>query len=382
MSQTNLRDPQHGSEPADVSGLVFDRPGPATAGDCSTTQERAGGHARPAHAPDERSEAEACAVAVASPRPVTRGESSRGSGVQVDWLNCTFGDPGLSRADFIERLAVLLGRPVFGVEGKGLIGFSHSVTLYARHGSKSSHIGAIAYGGESQAGRWLLQLTGVGCQLVRDWPAVQRFLSFLGARITRVDLALDFLHGEYTVDDAVTLYQTGQFQLGGRPPSSSVAGDWLGGSDGRTLYVGKSANGKMLRVYEKGKQLGDASSAWTRFEVQLGSRDRVIPLAVLTNRDQYFAGCYPALKSMIQAAAEAVPTLSKSGETSLVNLFYHLKRCYGKAIDTFVSDAGAPIADLVEELRVIGLPRRVSVSSVAAGVNWSDVIDQYKRVAS
>lgn len=322
--------------------------------------------------------------AAPSPRPVTRGESPQRveEGVKVDWLNATFPQPAICLASFIDLLGRMFGRPMFGVEGRGLIGFKESVTIFARHGSKTSSVGAIAFGGEAQRGRWLLQLTGVGCQLVRDWEGLADLLESLDAKLTRVDLALDFLAGEYSVDDAVDLYESGGFQLSGRAPSTRVDGDWLGGDNGRTLYVGQSKNGKMLRVYEKGKQLGDKSSAWTRFEVQLGSRDRVIPFDALIKRDEFFAGCYPALAQMVAHAAEAIPTLQKSGETTLAHLLYHLRRCYGKLVDTLVSDAGAKDADLIEEVRVIGLPRRVSLSSVAAGVNWSDVADQFRRKAA
>ncbi len=37
-----------------------------------------------------------------------------------------------------------------------------------------------------------------------------------------------------------------------------------------------ASSAKMLRVYEKGIQLGDLGSPWVRYEVQLGSRDRVV----------------------------------------------------------------------------------------------------------
>lgn len=297
----------------------------------------------------------------------------------MDWLNSTFPAPSLSQTGFIELFGRMLGRPVFGVQGKGLIGFSESITLHARHGSVSSVIGALAWGGSSQAGRWLFQLTGVGCQLVRDWDGLRDFLESLDAKLTRVDLALDFLDGEHSVDEALDLYESGGFQLSGRPPSTRIDGDWLGGVNGRTLYVGNAKNGKMLRVYEKGKQLGDARSDWTRFEVQLGSRDRVIPFDALTERDAFFAGCYPALADLIEAAAKQIPTLQKGGEVSLAHLFFHLRRCYGKLLHTCSAEAGATDAELIEEVRVIGLPRRVPVSSVAAGVNWSDVTDQLRR---
>lgn len=316
--------------------------------------------------------------AAASPRPVTRGESPQ-QAVKVDWLNATFPAPSLSVVGFVALLARMLGRPVFAVEGRGLIGFRESVTLHARHGAASSAIGSIAWGGDQQMGKWLLQLTGVGCQLVRDWDGMRSLLEDLGAKLTRVDLALDFLAGEHSVDDAVRYYEEGAFQLAGRPPKSAVAGDWLGGKAGRTLYIGDSKNGKMLRVYEKGKQLGDESSDWTRYEVQLGSRDRVIPFDVLTRRDARFAGFYPALEQMVADAADAIPTLRKGGEVSLGHLLYHLKRCYGKLLGTCLAEVGATDADLVQELRVIGLPRRVNVSSLAAGVSWADVHAQFKR---
>ena len=53
-------------------------------------------------------------------------------------------------------------------------------------------------------------------------------------------------------------YLTGQFNAGGNKPSCSQQGNWIeADGSGRTFYVGKRKNGKLLRVYEKGKQLGD-----------------------------------------------------------------------------------------------------------------------------
>lgn len=318
--------------------------------------------------------------AVGSPRPVTRGESPKQQAAKVDWLNCTFAAPGFSVEAFIALLARLLGRPVSGESGGGMLGFETSVKLFARHGSLISPIGAIAFGGQSQAGRWLFQLTGAGCQFVRDWEGIRELLEGVQARLTRVDLALDFLQGEHTVEEAVMLYEMGGFQGGGRSPSSRLDGDWLNGVAGRSLYVGKATNGKMLRVYEKGRQLGDFDSDWVRFEVQLGNRDRVIPFDVLTKRDAFFAGCYPALASMVEDAAELIPTLSKAGEVSLSHLLYHLKRCYGKVVHTLSHALCATNAELIEEVRVVGLPRRVPLSSLAAGVTWADVQAHSKGV--
>lgn len=317
-----------------------------------------------------------------TPPPVTRGESHQPQSAKVDWLNATFPAPSISPEGFVSLLSRMFGRPISGIQDRGLLGFDRSVKLFARHGSLTSPIGALAFGGEHQGGRWLFQLTGVGCQFVRDWAGLADLLESLNAKLTRVDLAVDFLDGEHTVDEAVTLYQSGGFSLSGRPPSSRLEGDWLGGENGRTLYVGKAANGKMLRVYEKGRQLGDMNSDWTRYEVQLGNRDRVIPFEVLTDRDAFFAGCYPALASLVQDASQAIPTLTKAGEVTLGHLLHHLKRCYGRVLGTLQESTAATCADLVEEVRIVGIPRRVPLSSLAAGITWADVQAQHQSITS
>jgi phage replication initiation protein len=68
-------------------------------------------------------------------------------------------------------------------------------------------------------------------------------------------------------------------------------------SSGRSFYVGKRSNGKMLRCYEKGLHLKDERNPkWVRWEVELRNIDREIPLDVLINPSKYFSGSYPALE--------------------------------------------------------------------------------------
>lgn len=300
------------------------------------------------------------------------------SKVKCDWVNCTFPKPSMSIAAFIALFSRMLGRPVSAVDDRGLIGFESSVKLFAHHGSTQTPIGCLAFGGESQRGRWMFQLTGVGCDFVRDWDGLADLLESMDGKLTRVDLALDFLEGEHGVEEAVTLYQLGGFTGGGRAPSSRLDGDWLNESAGRSFYVGKATNGKMLRVYEKGRQLGDPESAWTRFEVQLGSRDRVLPFECLTAREAFFAGCYPALASMIEEAAEFIPTQLAQGEVTLGHLLYHFKRCYGKVADV-VMNIGSQNAEFIQELRVTGIPKRLNLSCLASGVSWDGVKSQMQK---
>ncbi len=317
-----------------------------------------------------------------SPRAVTRGESQTASEVaKVDWLNCTFDRPELTPAGFVSFIGRMMGRPVSGHDGRGMLGFQTSVKLYAYVAGSMVECGMLAYGGDSQRGRWLFQLTGKGCGLVNDWPALADFLEGLGARITRLDLAVDFLNGEHTVDDAVEMHAAGGFTLRGRPPSTHVAGDWLERLHGRTLYIGKATNGKTLRAYEKGKQLGDLESPWVRFEVQLGNRDREIPFEALTSPTAFFAGCYPALSDLVDVAAEAIDTTTTEGETTLAHLLYHAKRCYGKLLHTLLKATGVSHSDLIEEVRVIGIPRRVDPAGVDAGLTWAEVGSLARKVS-
>lgn len=323
-------------------------------------------------------------AASSSPRPVTRGESSTPHLTQqrakVDWLNVTFPGPDrFTPQGFIALLSKMFKRPISGVEGRGVFGFDRSVKLIARVGSGSFPMGCIAWGGVQQKGRWMLQITGAGCQVVGNWLRLAKLLRALDARITRLDLCVDYLEGQYSVDDAVAMYRAGEFTAAGRPPSSACAGDWLDKAQGRTLYIGKAVNGKMLRVYEKGMQLGDSESPWVRFEVQLGNRDRVIPFEALTRRDEFLAGCYPALEKMLAVAAESIPTNQTEGRTSLGHLMFHLKRSYGKLINTVSEALAVDAGELIEAVTVYGVPRRLHPSAVASKLTWAQLLAQLRK---
>lgn len=324
-----------------------------------------------------------------SPRPVIRGESTpaptdtpAAPGAQkakVDWLNCTFPAPSMSLAGLIGFLGEVCGQGMSAKLDGGLFGFTERHRLFIHLDGTKTEIGAVALGGEAQRGRWLLQLTGKGCGMVQDWDSLQELLEGFGAVITRLDLALDFIEGEHTVDDAMDMLEGGEFTSSGRTPSASQVGGWnTGNKSGRTLYVGKAKNGKMLRVYEKGRQLGDADSQWTRFEVQLGNRDRVIPFEAMTNPDKFFAGAYPALERLIETAAEAIPTTQTETITNLGHLLYHMRRCYGKTLHQAQEMTGVDATELVEEMRIFGIPSRVKPAGVVAGLEWPELQAQIR----
>ena len=336
------------------------------------------------------------AAQAASSRAVTREESSspiaqkqkntalqtKNQVAKIDWLNATFDAPAITVHELLSSVDELLNRPISAEQDGGLFGFTDRYRIKVRlNDGAKVEIGSIALGGESQKGRWLLQLNGKGCGLVNDWPSLQELLEGLGATISRVDLAVDFLQGEYSVDDCMTLYHEGAFINRGRNPDLDTQGAWHEeGKKGRTMYVGKLKNGKTLCVYEKGRQLNMPESNWTRYEVRLGNRDRVIPLDVLTNPDKYFAGAYPALTHMLEAAAEEIPTLKAEVKGSLAHGLYHLQRCYGKYMHQAIEITGCTAADLVEEVRVIGLPKKVEPAGAVVGLDWSELQTHLKRI--
>lgn len=322
-----------------------------------------------------------------SARAVTRVESSPTTAqdsprAKIDWLNATFEKPAMSVHGLVRFLNDLIpGRLDAKLDG-GLFGFTERYRLQLRldDGAKVE-VGSIALGGESQVGKWLLQLNGKGCGMVTDWESVQELLEGFGAAISRVDLAVDFLEGEYSVDDALTLYDSGAFINRGRNPELDTQGSWHeSGQKGRTMYVGKLKNGKTLCVYEKGRQLGMSDSNWTRFEVRLGNRDRVIPLSVLTNPDEAFVGAYPALRDMLEAAALEIPTQREETKGTLAHALYHMHRCFGAYAHQAIEATGCSTAELIEEVRVARMPRKLDPAGVGSGLAWPELQAQIERL--
>lgn len=300
------------------------------------------------------------------PPVLTGGESFQTiqQGAKVDWLTVTYlpepdEHPGLCNH---HELMQWIG-PMFAEECAGILGYAYGVRYYVPVNGTPVLVGRCDWGGDNRQGRARLDLTGTGCAKVRDWHKVRFFVEQVqDAKITRVDLAVDCLQGEYSIDDAVGWYMAGEFNAGGRNPRHSTPGDWLNPHYGRTLEIGRRTNGKMLRAYEKGRQLGDSESPWVRFEVELRNIDRDIPTAILTDCDQYFAGAYKCLARILDAAAERIPTHQAEGEVSLAHIKHHAALGYGKLIHVLRMQMTPE--QIIEELAREGVPRRLEKSAL------------------
>lgn len=83
-------------------------------------------------------------------------------------------------------------------------------------------------------------------------------------RVSRADVAEDWC-GPGTWRRLVKIAAGVRKEFGLR---SSTVGDWIGGEEGRTLYLGAAKSYVRGRLYEKGKQLASFPD-WVRFEIQV-----------------------------------------------------------------------------------------------------------------
>jgi phage replication initiation protein len=281
----------------------------------------------------------------------TGGKSSQLFPVSLDWLNFTArpADTGTTPEDVAERLQMILGvdlTPRSGMHGYDF-GLSHESGA------------VVCWGGEHQAGTMWVNLAGGAVALLdRESLTWLQFLLYdTLAKITRVDLACDFLQGEFTVDQCVQWWKEGVFTMRGRRPSTSLVGDWLEATNGRTLYIGKAKNGKLIRCYEKGIQLGQKASPWVRAELQLTAVDRVIPHDVLDDPARYFQGSanWPFV---VSSAPLRIRTRVEREAVSFEKMIHETRRAYGSFIG-YMDRQGFTPEEIVEALQRPGTPRRL-----------------------
>ena len=243
--------------------------------------------------------------------------------------------------------------------------------------------GFIAFGGnnivqtpkgmEKRKERFQLYLDGAGCALVQDWDLLYRGLCAANCagydvRINRVDIAADFHNGEMTYLDAIEAYKADKFKKGGRPPKSKLIDD-MGSGEGCTFYVGSRVGGKVFRAYEKGKQLGDKTSNWNRYEVEwLGDNKRVIPFEVLIQPKQYLAGSYPAM-SFISSIVEVIKTSAQKVKITYEHARYWCRLQYGKLINFAGRGLHFSPEQVVEEFfNPDGFPSRLIIPPAKIGL--------------
>jgi phage replication initiation protein len=287
----------------------------------------------------------------------------------TDWLNVTF--PFGGKDSELNRFVKVLTEVTQGAFGgmtcrdRGLHGYLQSFAF---------DVGGVmfAFGGQRKTA--FISFPSEACAYISDWPRfVQALQVTLGGRITRWDGAVDDFAGLHSVDLAVELYILGGFNSGGRRPGCGQNGNWVApDGTGRTFYIGKRVNGKLLRVYEKGMQLGDPESPWVRWEVELHNVDRVVPWEAVTQPDRYVAGAYPCM-SWVGAERTRIKTVRKQ-DTILYDRLTHVASiAYGALVNVMLEREGSA-ERVVTLLRRAGVPRRLEFSNDYLRRNNSDEV--------
>lgn len=303
-----------------------------------------------------------------APRVVTTGgnyppiESNQNPIAHIDWLAFTVKFTETQDLNWLaQSLRQFLPRLVLKPTGKGWFGYKERHTI--THADHDGDLGLIAHGGNSQRGTASIQLNAQACSLIADWQGLKVWCEEFASKITRIDLAHDDMTGKVlTINQSLQWLKDGLFSNNGtREGTTAVKGtliDDLGSGDGKTLYIGKRSSGKLLRIYEKGKQLGDVASPWVRAEVELKDQDRIIPWDVLINPSQYLAATYPCL-SYLSAIQYKIKTISNSVSISLEAAVHHLRHMGGMLINVMMQQHGGDAFAVVNTLKRQGTPKRL-----------------------
>lgn len=263
--------------------------------------------------------------------------------IHEDTLSKCAGEPLVSDAQYIEQISIQL----FNIFGFGILNKApHTGGRFYREcwllgGSDEVQYGRVHFGGQNNT--MLIELTATGCNAAAvNWEG--RLYTFLTAairpKITRIDIAKDFFQREYSPEQAAEDRLSGFFTNHYMMPDGEKAGsDWESNNGkGKTYYVGSRESSKYVRVYEKGKQLGDKTSDWVRFEIEFKAKDIVIPFEVLTAPGEYFGGAYPICEKLkhFQTKSCRIPAVRKVFELTFDRGLECAKQQVGRMLNAII----------------------------------------------
>lgn len=281
---------------------------------------------------------------------------------KIDWLGFR------SQSHPMECIEALRG--VFGEFGDhlsttpkkgGWNGFEQSQTISL----DGLTVGRIAFGGDSMRGWVRLDVSGVGCDWVKDMDNCESELSSLSKFETRrVDIALDTGKREVTHEKVVAAYRAGMFTTCGRPPSM-LKYEPEDITEGRSINVGKRDQPKFLRAYEKGYEMaqkypgldidrfdGIPIADMYRLELELKAKHQPLPADLIENRDQYFSGAFPYLQSVLAVEPQVLKLgRDKSPQRSLASMLGLIRHQYGSAIFTALAAYGGDVGAVMDKIK-------------------------------
>ena len=289
-----------------------------------------------------------------------RRERTHGQAAFIDWLGFTV--RGLTLDDLHRALQDAFGLtdlPWIETD-KGWSGYEKKVEL--------GQYGWIAHGGKAQKGTINIQLRPAACRQFKRLAPILNWAERVEAKITRCDVAHDDFEGErINIDQARQWQSEGGYISNGRAPKVTeiINHDT---TVGNTFYVGRRENGKMLRIYDKGKEQGQPDSPWVRAEVEFRAKDRHIPWDILKHPGQYLAGAYPCL-AFINQIQDVIKTVKNALAINYEQMVTWTRRACGRAINAMLIREQGDILKVMAVLKREGLPPRLS--------GFADVLPDY-----
>ncbi len=225
-----------------------------------------------------------------------------------------------------------------------------------------------------------IELTGTGCQIysaagcdhAKRWLQLRAKLESCAGRLTRVDVAADDLHGLHPVRMAMEWLEAGEFDNRGQKVKRQLIDDFDDG-DGKTLNIGSRTSEKFMRVYEKGKELGDRESPWVRYEGEFKASSRKeLPLDMLRDPAGYLLGAYPVL-NFIVAMAQRIDVTKAADVATWKSCRRHLKRQYGATLTFILKHTESPEA-LQRVVETLTSPKLPKWAGNAAAKSWPEIL--------
>jgi len=285
--------------------------------------------------------------------------------VFIDYCAFTYEPKGVYGEQKLKKAAMLLRNwlPEYEIEirDKGFHGFTHSANIIVG----GQQCGTIAAGGNH--GRAYIELTGMACTWI-DFGQFSNMLFDLKARLSRVDVAHDDFEGRYQPQDVRKAYLNGEFKTRGQMPSSEIRGPWDQKEHwgrGLTYYIGKRQNGKMLRSYHKGRQLGNPDSPWTRHEVEYRRTNKItLPLEILRDPERFLVGAWQWLEWVSEAIPAGIDRVKEATKITYESLVDYCRISYGKLVNVML-DIGKTPETICQLLRSDGVPKRLILHSAS-----------------
>lgn len=245
-------------------------------------------------------------------------------------------------------------KPVLEISGRN--GYTNGLQFGDKE--QQRNFGFVCWGGANQQETIMFHFTGEGLSYARqDWEKLLfMLLKKCGhlAKITRIDISHDFLHGQYNIEQAVLDWKADKFTVRQTKPQAEMQGtDWLSGTKkGRTFYIGSKKSSRILYFYEKGKQLGDEESEWLRLELRQRNKDYIIPFDVLLYAGDYLCTAYPHLAQIL------------SYDFSEQNRFQRVKKANGVAIEHVIKYAKMQVSPAIQMLKTLGMDSEEMVKAL------------------